>query len=122
MERFSLTLKEEAREMVSWVLGNRGIHVELTPAEISGAQYDVYGETDELVVIGEVKTRLSAVKVKEFADKVDKLLKIRPDMKEKRLVRVMYAMVIQPPALEEARARGIVLVTSKGPVTEWPEI
>ncbi|MEM2219821.1 MAG: hypothetical protein QXU50_06885, partial [Candidatus Korarchaeum sp.] len=120
MERFSLTLEEEAREVVSWILRSRGIQVELTSAEISGVQYDIYGETDDLIVIGEVKTRLSAAKVREFADKLDKLLKLRPYMKEKRLMKVMYAMVVQPPALEEAGAKGIVLITSKGPITEWP--
>ncbi|MEM2378046.1 MAG: hypothetical protein QXV05_05935, partial [Candidatus Korarchaeum sp.] len=104
MERFSLTLEEEAREVVSWILRSRGIQVELTSAEISGVQYDIYGETDDLIVIGEVKTRLSAAKVREFADKLDKLLKLRPYMKEKRLMKVMYAMVVQPPALEEAGA------------------
>ncbi|MEM0192802.1 MAG: hypothetical protein QXJ48_06650 [Candidatus Korarchaeum sp.] len=114
MERFSLTLEEEAREVVSWVLKSKGIQVELTSAELEGVQYDIYGETDELVVIGEVKTRLSAAKVREFADRVDKLVKLRPEVARRRLVKVMYAMVIQQAALEEARDRGVALMTAKG--------
>ena len=118
IERLSLTLEDEAREMVSWYLRNRGLEIELTSVEIAGAQYDIYGESDDILILGEVKTRLSAAKVGEFVDKVNKLLKIRPELREKKLIKVMYAMVVQPPAMEEARNKGVILITAKGPLSE----
>jgi len=114
LERFALTLEDEGREVVAWLLGRRGIHVELRPLRIDDVEYDIYGETDDIVVIGEVKTRLSAKRVREFDDRVRKLLKLRPSLGRKRLIKVLYAMTIQPPALEEARGRGILVATAKG--------
>ncbi len=114
LERFALTLEEEGREVVSWLLERKGIKVELKPLRIDEVEYDMYGETDEVIVIGEVKTRLSARRVREFDERVDRLLRIRPHMKEKKLIKVLYAMTIQPPALEEAKERGILVATAKG--------
>ncbi|HDM92300.1 MAG TPA: hypothetical protein ENG69_02775 [Candidatus Korarchaeota archaeon] len=117
LERFALTL-EEGREVVSWLLKRRGIQVELRSLRIDETEYDIYGETEELIVIGEVKTRLSARRVREFDGRVRKLLKVRPSMGEKGLIKVIYTMVVQPPALEEARERGILIATAKGFVEE----
>jgi len=117
LERLALTL-EEGREVVSWLLKRRGIQVELRSLRIDETEYDIYGETEELIVIGEVKTRLSARRVREFDGRVRKLLKVRPSMGEKGLIKVIYTMVVQPPALEEARERGILIATAKGFVEE----
>ncbi len=117
VERFSLTLEEEGREVLSWLLRKEGIDIELESVEIGGVQYDIYGESDDLVIIGEVKTRLSAKRVEEFAERIEKLLKIERRMRNKRVIKVMYAMVVLPAALEEARARGITVVTVKGVIS-----
>ncbi len=114
IERFSLTLEEEAREIVSWLLRERGIDVELSPVKLAGVEFDLYGETDELIVIGEVKTRLSAKRVEEFASRVEKLLKIRPEIGKKRVIKVIYTMVVQAPALKEAEDRDVLIATAKG--------
>ncbi|MDK2373165.1 MAG: hypothetical protein QI197_07305 [Candidatus Korarchaeota archaeon] len=118
LERFALTLEEEGREVVSWLLARRGIQVELKPLRIDEVEYDMYGETEGIIVIGEVKTRLSARRVREFDERVGKLLRIRPDMRGKKLIKVLYAMTIQPPALEEAKEREILVATAKGFVEE----
>ncbi len=117
VERLSLTLEEEGREVISWFLRKEGIDAELTSAYIGGVQYDIYGETDDLVIIGEAKTRLSAKRVEEFAERIEKLLKIKPEMRAKRVIKVMYAMVVLPTALEEAEARGVTIITTKGMIS-----
>ncbi|MEM1521294.1 MAG: hypothetical protein QXR35_05670 [Candidatus Korarchaeum sp.] len=119
MERFALTLEDEAREVTQWIFRNKGIQIELTSVELAGVQYDIYGEADDLIVIGEVKTRLSGKAVEEFADKVDKLLKLRPEIRKRNLIRVMYAMIVLPEAVNEAKAREISLITAKGLVVDF---
>ncbi|MEM0268642.1 MAG: hypothetical protein QW221_06930 [Candidatus Korarchaeum sp.] len=119
MERFALTLEDEAREVTQWIFRNKGIQIELTSVELAGVQYDIYGEADDLIVIGEVKTRLSGKAVEEFASKVDKLLKLRPEIRKRNLIRVMYAMIVLPEAVNEAKAREISLITAKGLVVDF---
>ncbi len=117
IERLSLSIEEEGREVISWLLRKEGLEIEIDSVEIGGAQYDIYGEADNLVIIGEVKTRLSAKGVQNFAKKVEKLLKIRPEMKVKKVIKVMYAMVVLPEALKIAEVENIIIITVKGVVS-----
>ncbi len=69
------------------------------------------------MIIGEAKTRLSVKHVEEFAERIERLLKIKPEMRAKKVIKVMYAMVILPTALEEAKARGVTIITIKGVIS-----
>ncbi len=48
---------------------------------------------------------------------MDKLLKMRPEMKAMKIIKVMYAMVVQPAALKEAKAEDIIVITAKGMIS-----
>lgn len=48
------------------------------------------------MVLGEARTGLGAVNVEKFVRKVNGLLKIRPELRKKRVMKIMYAVVIQP--------------------------
>ncbi len=74
----------------------------------------IYGETDDIIVTGEVKAGLSARRVKEFDERVKKLLRLRPEMREKRMMKVPYAMAIRLAALNEDKEGGILVAISRG--------
>ncbi|MEM0262700.1 MAG: hypothetical protein QXN17_08635, partial [Nitrososphaerota archaeon] len=57
VERTSLTLEEEAREVIQYRLKSIGIDVELKQLMLPDLEINIYGATNDICIIGEVSTR-----------------------------------------------------------------
>ncbi len=81
-------------------------------------EIDIYATDTNVCLIGEAKTRVN----KKVIDKVDKdierLCRKYPKYLRDKVVKVVYGMQVLPDAVEEAKKRGIWLVTANKEFTE----
>ncbi len=58
LERLSLSLEEEAKEVVGPLLRRRGINVSLSSLTLDDVEFDLFGASDELLILCEATVRL----------------------------------------------------------------
>ncbi|MCC6047407.1 MAG: hypothetical protein LM571_04395, partial [Desulfurococcaceae archaeon] len=91
LERLTLTVEEEAREIIRYRLRRElNIEVELGRAYVDSREINIYGVSDDLCVVGETTVRLGVGLVKELLDKVELLKRRRPDLLRRRLVKIIF--------------------------------
>jgi len=117
MERTSLTLEEEAREVVAGRLRREGYDVELRELVLPELEVNLYRCAGELCVVGEATTRLGVRLLRALDEKVEELSSKRPELLRKNLLKVVYAMWVSPEAVEEAEKRGIWVLKTTVEVT-----
>ena len=110
MERVSLSLEEEAWEVVAGRLRRMGVDVGLTRLILPGLEVNIYGATDDLCIVGEASTRAGARTVRSVDDKLDELRRRYPEHLRGRVLKVVYTMWATEDAVEEAKRRGVWLL------------
>ncbi|MCS7113609.1 MAG: hypothetical protein RMJ00_06085 [Nitrososphaerota archaeon] len=110
IERTSLTLEEEAWEVIAYKLRRIGIDVELSRLILPGLEINIYGATDDLCIVGEASTRAGARIVSSVDEKIDALKKRYPEYLRGRILKVVYTMWATEDAVEEARKRRVWLL------------
>jgi chromosome segregation ATPase len=119
MERTSLTLEEEAREVIEYRLREKGIAItNISSLILEDMEIDIYAADTNLCLIGEASTRVSAKLIEEVDKDIEKLCKEHPEYLKDKVIKVVYGMQVLPSAVDEARKRGIWLVTANKEVTE----
>jgi chromosome segregation ATPase len=119
MERTSLTLEEEAREVIAYRLREKGIAItNISSLILEDMEIDIYAADTNLCLIGEASTRVSAKLIEEVDKDIEKLCKEHPEYLKDKVIKVVYGMQVLPDAVDEARKRGIWLVTANKEVTE----
>jgi chromosome segregation ATPase len=118
MERTSLTLEEEAREVIAYRLREKGITMNISSLMLKGIEIDIYATDTNLCLIGEASTRVSAKLIEEVDKDIEKLCKEHPEYLKDKVIKVVYGMQVLPDAVDEARKRGIWLVTANKEITE----
>ena len=111
LERFSLTLEEEAREVVAARLRGRGLDVELRGLVFPELEFDIYG------VVGEASVRVGVGLVRSVDEKVAELGRRYPGLLRGRVVKVVYTMWAAEDAVREAEERNIWLVKATEELT-----
>jgi hypothetical protein len=81
-------------------------------------EIDIYAADTNLCLIGEASTRVSAKLIEEVDKDIEKLCKEHPEYLKDKVIKVVYGMQVLPSAVDEARKRGIWLVTANKEVTE----
>ncbi len=119
MDRTSISLEEEAREVISYKLRERGIDISLRRLFIEGLEVDIYGCTDDLCVVGEVTTRLGVGLVKRILGLVEEVRRKVPEVRDKRILAVIYTLWATPESIEEAEKRGIWVVEALRELTPF---
>ncbi|MDW8000843.1 MAG: hypothetical protein RMI32_07545 [Candidatus Nitrosocaldus sp.] len=118
MERSSLTLEEEAREVVQYRLRERGlVTVSISRLELPDLEVDIYGVDTDTCIVGEVKTRASPSTIEEVDKDIEALCSRYPQYVRKRVIKVVYAMQVAHEAIREAERRGIWVVTASRDLT-----
>ena len=108
VERLALSLEEEARDVIAHRLKRElGVEVELERAFADGLEINVYGATEDLCIVGEVAVRLGPGLVEELLEKVEALRRRRPDLLRKKVLKVIYASVAIPQALQLAQENNV---------------
>jgi len=115
LERFSLTLEEEAREVVAARLRGRGLDVKLTGLVFP--ELDIYGVVGDVCVVGEASVRVGVGLVRSVDEKVAELGRRYPGLLRGRVVKVVYTMWAAEDAVREAEERNIWLVKATEELT-----
>jgi chromosome segregation ATPase len=119
MERTSLTLEEEAREVIAYRLREKGIAItNISSLILEDMEIDIYATDTNLCLIGEAKTRVGVNVVEKVDKDIKKLCRRYPNYLKDKVIKVIYGMQVLPDAVDEARKRGIWLVTANKEVTE----
>ena len=65
VERITITIEEEANDMVSYYLRQRGINIEASPVRLNSVyEFNVYGTNGQYTIVSEAKTRASKILVR----------------------------------------------------------
>ncbi|GBC73941.1 hypothetical protein HRbin04_01350 [archaeon HR04] len=117
IERTSLTLEEEARDVIEYMLKEKGLTLSISRLELPDIEIDIYGVDTEYCIVGEVKTRASSNLVERVDNDIELLCSRYPQYLRKKVIKVIYAMQVTQDAIKEGEKRGIWLVTAKGELT-----
>jgi len=110
IERTSITIEEEAREVLSYRLREYGVELKFSNLVLPDMEVNVYGASGDLCVIGEVSTRAGTRIIEEVDDKTMKLSRKYPQYLRNMVVKVVYTMQATPEAVEAAKNKGIWLL------------
>ncbi|PSN92282.1 hypothetical protein B9Q08_01545 [Candidatus Marsarchaeota G2 archaeon ECH_B_SAG-M15] len=118
LQRTTLTEEEEASEVVAHRLRREfGIELQISPLHFDSKEVDLYASKDDFCVIGEATTRLGKRLVIELDEKVEYIMRKKPELLKPRYVKVIYTIVALGEAIEEAKQRGIWVLTWKEELT-----
>ncbi|MGC9136932.1 MAG: hypothetical protein ACP5H6_08800, partial [Caldivirga sp.] len=112
-ERMSISLEEEANDVVQYFLRLRGISIETKPTHFNTKyEFDIYGTNNQITIIGEAKTRAGPRTIQRLVNRVEELKRMMPDKLPGRVIRVLYCMRAMPNAIEEAKKNDVWLIES----------
>ncbi len=118
VERLTLTVEDEGRYVIEWRLGRElGVSVSLSRFFIDDVEVDIFGVTDDLVVIGEATVRLGTSLIDELERKVRLVFERRSDLIRPKLIKVIYCDVALPQALKLAEERDIWVLDIRSDLT-----
>ncbi|MEB3859786.1 MAG: hypothetical protein LRS43_01090, partial [Desulfurococcales archaeon] len=117
IERTSLTLEEEAREVLEYKLRKAGINVKLDVLMLPGLEVNIYGVSGDTCVIGEVSTRAGIKVVNTLERKIGDVKAKYPDRLKPKIIKVIYTMWATDDAVESALQKGIWLVKASKELT-----
>lgn len=108
VENTTISIEEEAKEVVNYRLREKlGIDIKLSDLVIKGTEIDIYGVSGEYCVIGEATIRAGKGIIEKLERKVRKLLKIIPELKSKKIIKVIYTLKITDEAIKLAEEKKI---------------
>jgi len=120
IERTSLTLEEETREVIAGRFRRIGVDVKLSRLVLPDMEVNIYGAIGDLCIVGEVSTRVGVRMVESIDEKLTKLKDRYPELLKGRIIKVIYTMWATEDAVEEARRRGIWLLKALEDLTPPP--
>jgi uncharacterized protein YejL (UPF0352 family) len=118
IERTSITLEEEAREVIAYRLREKGIMMSIGNLVLPDVEIDIYATDTATCLIGEAKTRVSTNVIDKVDKDIEELCRRYPEYLRDKVIKVVYGMQVLPGAIEEAKKRGIWLVTANKELTE----
>ena len=122
LDRLMLSLEEEAKDHVEWLLSKHGIKMKIEPKVVCGMEFDLFGIKEDLILVGDATVRAGPKVIEWMYNRAQKLAKCSPDYKKKKFVIVIYSMHFTPSAIEKAKKIGIWLISANKEVTELKTI
>ncbi|MGC9182782.1 hypothetical protein [Caldisphaera sp.] len=118
LERLTLSVEDEGKEVIEYRLEKElGEKIKLDRIFIDNEEIDIYGASNELLVIGEATVRLGVGLIDEMERKIEKVKEKRPDLIRKRMIKLIYVDIATPDSIELAKKKGIWILTVKGDIT-----
>jgi len=120
LEHLSISIEEEAQEVVSRLLMQRGIQISLSSIKINERyELDIYGSVENITIVGEAKVRASDKTIERLLKRIENVKNVRPDLFRERVIPVLYcARFLGDPS--KAEERGVWLIVSGKEVTKLP--
>ena len=113
LENLTISEEEEANLVVTHLLKKRGVNLETGPVVFDRKyEFDIYGTTGKLTVIGEAKVRAGPRAIKRLVDRVETAKRRWPEKLPGRVVAVLYCLRAAPGTAEEAEKKGVWLIES----------
>ncbi|MHA1710428.1 MAG: hypothetical protein ACTSXJ_11490 [Candidatus Baldrarchaeia archaeon] len=122
LEKLTLEIEEEAREVVEYRLRKMGIRVELKPLSLPDMEINLYGATEKICVIGEAKVRAGASAVQELLGKFERMKKMYPGFLREKVMLVLYVTTATPDVVEEGKKRKVWILKATEDLTPPPAI
>jgi chromosome segregation ATPase len=110
IERLSLTLEEEAWEVITSRLRRMGVDVKLTRLILPELEINIYGAVDDLCVLGEASTKVGVGVLRSVDEKLTELRRRYPEYLRRKVLKVVYTMWATEDAVKEAKKRNIWLL------------
>jgi predicted nucleic acid-binding Zn-ribbon protein len=107
LDRLVVSEEEEAWEVVGYRLRELEINVKLNRVFIDDAEINIYGASDDTCVFGETVVRLGSSLIYELEEKIRLAREKKHTLLRPKLIKVIYALVVTPQAIELAREHGI---------------
>ena len=120
LERLSLSLEEEAREVIGSLLRRKGIVVSLSSLALPDVEFDIFGASDNHLILGEATVRLGIKQLIKIDEKMRKFLLLHKEYAGRRVIKVVYTMWTTSDVKEEAMKRKIWLIRSGIQETTFP--
>ncbi|MEM4874972.1 MAG: hypothetical protein QW394_06720, partial [Thermofilaceae archaeon] len=113
LDRMSISLEEEANDMVTYFLKQRGYELETRPTRFDTKyEFDIYGSNGKLTVIGEAKVRAGPRSVSKLLERIRRARELWPERFQGAVVPVLYCMRAEPGVIEAAEREGVWLLES----------
>ena len=119
LEKVTLDIEEEAREVLRSRLKEMGYEVDLDLLRLPMVEIDIYGVSRDLCVIGEATIRLGVRSLDRFIGKVKMLEKLYPDKLKPKKVILVYTCLATDEAVRKAREKGIWILKALGDITPF---
>jgi len=120
VERMTLTIEDESREVLNYMLKQKNIDITVDRFEIEGkVEIDIYGCNEDLCVIGECKTRAGIKVLEDLENDMEKLKMYAPEKIKKGVIKFIYAISITPDLVEEAKKQGVWIMKGQKELTEF---
>jgi DNA repair exonuclease SbcCD ATPase subunit len=120
LEKLTLDIEEEAREVIENRLSKMGINLKLGRVELPGLELNLYGAVEDICVIGDASVRLGVNGVKKLVKAVNKLVEEKPDLLRSRKILVLYTSLATEEALREAEKKEVWVLKATGDLTKPP--
>jgi hypothetical protein len=111
-------LGEEARGVIAYWLREKGIDMHINSLILDDIEFDIYATDTNLCLIGKASTRVNAKLIEGVDKDIEKLCRKYPNYLKDKVIKVIYGMQVLPDAVDEARKRGIWLITANKEITE----
>ena len=122
LEKLTLDIEGEAREVLEYRLRKMGLDVKLGRIETPSLELDIYGVSGDFCIIGEATVRLGPERVRELARKVERLASTRPDLLRPKRIVVIYTALAIGNAVAEAEKLNIWVLKATGDLTKPPKL
>jgi chromosome segregation ATPase len=119
LEKVTLDIEEEAREVLRSRLREMGYEVDLDILRLPMVEIDIYGVSRDLCVIGEATIRLGVRSLDRFIGKVEMLEKLYPDKLKPKKVILVYTCLATDEAVRKAMEKGIWVLKALGDITPF---
>ncbi|ADM27485.1 conserved hypothetical protein [Ignisphaera aggregans DSM 17230] len=120
LEHLSISIEEEAQEVISQLLMKRGIQISLSSIKINERyELDIYGSIENITIVGEAKVRASNKTVERLLKRIENVKDVRPDLFRGRIIPVLYCARFLGDS-SKAEERGVWLIVSGKEVTKLP--
>jgi len=110
LEKLTLDIEDEAREVVEYKLREMGIDIKLERLELPGLEVNLYGVSDNVCVLGEVAVRAGPALLDELLRKLKRLYGERKDLLRPNLILLLYVSVPTPELIRKAKEADIWLL------------
>ena len=110
VEKLTIDVEDEAREIVKHKLEEVNISIDIRTLQLPEAEINIYGANKEWCVVGEASLRGGVKLLSELKNKYKLLKEKYPEYLRKNIILVLYVSLPMPNLIKEARKEKIWLL------------